>query len=82
MASDEPPCGLCGDAGHTHDEHWILLEARSLGLRVITDADKAVLDAMSATPEWWLRAGASMPEVPAHWVCKAELARREANRVK
>lgn len=82
MASNEPPCGLCGDAGHTHDEHWILIEARSRGLHVVTDAEKAVLDAVAdegMLPDGYLRAIA-LDYAKHAWeiVARAELARREA----
>jgi hypothetical protein len=56
---------------------WAELQLRADNPCVRTEAEQRVLDAITAVPEQWLLAGARMPEVPAHWVCRAELARRE-----
>lgn len=64
-----PRCKLAQDA---------LLEgtAEAIRLHERTEAEQAVLLACEALPEQWLRDGAEMSDVPGHWLCLAELARR------
>ena len=85
MASDERAsgCAVCGKQGHSHDDHWLIQEARARGLHVVTAADKAVLDAMAGLETVMLeyvRAGWSAAPPVFHPACRAELARREASR--
>jgi hypothetical protein len=43
-------CSLCGDAGHTHDDHWIFSEVERLGLRTCTRAERDILDLLEGIP--------------------------------
>lgn len=45
----ETECALCGEKGHTHDDHWLVQEARARGLAVVTAAQKGRLDALTWT---------------------------------
>lgn len=44
-------CSLCGEAGHTHDDHWIFAEVERLGLRTCTTAERNILESLDALKE-------------------------------
>lgn len=44
-------CAFCGEAGHTHDDHWIFAEVEHLGLRTCTPAERDLLDTLNSVPE-------------------------------